>query len=110
MNILRKITSLIIFIPYYVYEVISSNLRVAYDILSPADHFSPAIISIPLEPMSDLQLLVLSNLVTMTPGTLTMDVSADRKFLTVHAMYVDDVDAFVRDFKHNFEPKIRNAF
>ncbi len=110
MKIIRKLFSILVFIPYYIFEVVSSNMRVAYDILTPANHFSPAIISIPLKPMSDLQLLVLTNLVTMTPGTLTMDVTPDRRQLIVHAMYVRDIDAFVSDFKNNFEPKIRNAF
>lgn len=110
MNILRKLISLAGFVPYYLGEVVRSNFRVAYDIVTPRDHFSPAIIAIPLAPMTDLQLLMLSNLVTMTPGTLTLDVSPDRKFIFIHAMYAGDVDSLIHDFKTNFEPRILNAF
>lgn len=110
MRIARKIIGLGVFLPFYVFEVVRSNFRVAYDILTPRDHFQPAIVTIPLEPMSDLQLLMISNLVTMTPGTLTLDVSEDKRQLTIHAMYADDIEALIRDFKTNFEPRVRNAF
>ncbi len=110
MKALRKLLQFLAFLPYYFVEVVRSNLRVAYDILTPRDHFSPAIVTIDLEPLTDRQLLMLTNLVTMTPGTLTLDVSEDRSKLTIHAMYASDVEAFVRDFKTNFEPRIRHAF
>lgn len=110
MKSLRKAVALAAFIPYYLQEVILSNFRVAYDIVTPRDHFSPAIVGIPLEPMTDLQLLMVSNLMSMTPGTLTLDVSADRKMIYIHAMYASDVDKLIRDFKTDFEPRVRNAF
>lgn len=110
MNPLRKLIHFAAFLPYYLIEVARSNLRVAYDILTPRDHFAPAIVTIDLDPMTDRQLLMLTNLVTMTPGTLTLDVSEDRTQLTVHAMYARDIDAFVRDFKTHFEPRVRHAF
>lgn len=110
MKTVRKIISLAGFIPYYLFEVIRSNFRVAYDIVTPRDHFSPAIVAIPLAPMTDLQLIMLSNLVSMTPGTLTLDVSPDRKTIFIHAMYARDVESLIADFKNNFEPRILNAF
>lgn len=110
MSPIKKVAALMGFLPYYGWEVIRSNIRVGYDILTPRDYFSPAIVAIPLEPMSDLQLLMLTNLVTMTPGTLTLDVSEDRRTLYIHAMYANDADALIADFKNNFEPRVRNAF
>lgn len=110
MKAIRKLFHFLAFLPYYFVEVIRSNLRVAYDILTPRDHFCPAIVQIDLEPMSDRQLLMLTNLVSMTPGTLTLDVSEDRRQITIHAMYASDVKTLVHEFKTNFEPRIRNAF
>lgn len=110
MTVLRKIGRILLFVPYYVLEVVRSNFRVAYDILTPRDHFTPAIIAVPLEPMSDIQLLMLTNLVTMTPGTLSLDVTPDRRHLIIHAMYAGDAEGFIRDFKTNFEPRVRHAF
>lgn len=110
MTVLRKAAALARFLPYYALEVIKSNFRVAYDIVTPEDHFSPAIVAIEVEPMTDAQLLMLTNLLSMTPGTLTLDVAPDRRTLYIHAMYASDVDALVRDFKANFEPRVRDAF
>jgi multicomponent Na+:H+ antiporter subunit E len=110
MKLIRKLTAFASFLPYYVNEVVLSNFRVAYDVLTPRDHFTPAIVRIPIEPMTDLQLLMLTNLLSMTPGTLTLDVESDRSAFYIHAMYARDVDALVRDFKTRFEPRIRDAF
>lgn len=110
MRIVRKLIAFAKFMPWYIYEVVKSNFRVAYDIVTPKDLFSPAIVAIPLEPMTDMQLMMVSNLMTMTPGTLTLDVSPDRKILYVHAMYASDVDGLIREFKEKFEPMVRNAF
>jgi len=110
MKLFRKFAGQFAFWPYYLYEVIRSNFRVAYDVVTPKDHFSPAIVALPIEEMNDIQLLMLNNLITMTPGTLALDVSDDRRTLYIHAMYAEDVDHLIHDFKTNFEPKIRNAF
>jgi multicomponent Na+:H+ antiporter subunit E len=56
--------------------------------------------------MSDNEITMLSNLLTLTPGTLSLDVSADRKVLYVHAMYIDDVDEVRRKIKEGFERRI----
>ena len=49
---------------------------------------------------------MLANLITMTPGTLSLDISPDRKTLYVHAMYIRDPEALRRDIQENFEPRV----
>lgn len=80
------------FLAFYVREVVMSNLRVAYDVLTPAHHMKPAFVALSLPAMTGRQILILSNLITMTPGTLTLDVSSDRSTLYLHAMYVGDAE------------------
>jgi len=79
---------------FYLKELILSNLRVAGTVLSPRVRITPAVVSIPLEAESDLSISLLANLITLTPGSLTLDISADRSVLYVHTMYADDIDQF----------------
>ena len=95
---------------FFVKELVKANLRVAWEVLTPKHHMRPAIIAIPLDAESDLQITILANFITLTPGTLSLDVSPDRKTLYVHAMYVDDVDAFRREIKEKLEQRVIEVF
>jgi multicomponent Na+:H+ antiporter subunit E len=66
----------------------------------------PAVIGIPLELESDGAITLLANLITVTPGTLTLDISPDRRTLYIHAMYMDD-EATLRAEIKALEQKIR---
>ncbi|MFO7825511.1 MAG: Na+/H+ antiporter subunit E [Cyclobacterium sp.] len=97
---------LIAFIFFFLYELIKANLQVAYDVVTPSYYMKPGIIKIPLTAKSDLEITLLANLITLTPGTLSLDVSDDRKVLYVHAMYVNDKEEFVAGIKNGFERKL----
>jgi multicomponent Na+:H+ antiporter subunit E len=79
---------------FYLKELFLANLRVAATVLSPKMKMTPAIIAIPLEAESELSISLLANLITLTPGSLTLDISADCSVLYVHTMYTDDIDQF----------------
>ena len=95
---------------YFIKELIIANLRVAWEVLTPEHHMRPAIIAIPLDTRDDLQITILANFITLTPGTLSLDVSPDRKVLYIHAMYVEDAEAFRRDIKQNLERRVIEVF
>lgn len=80
------------FFAVYLRDIVLASLRVAYDVLTPTMYMKPGIVGIPLDVRTDVQIAVLANLVSLTPGTLSLDVSADRKVLYIHAMYIDDWD------------------
>jgi multicomponent Na+:H+ antiporter subunit E len=101
-----KVGKVIGLLVFFVWELILANLRVAHDVLTPRHYMRPGVIAVPLEVMSDNEITMLSNLLTLTPGTLSLDVSADRKVLYVHAMYIDDVDEVRRKIKEGFERRI----
>ncbi len=96
---------------FYLKEVVSANLKLAADIVTPRSHATPGFVALPLEPMSDMQLLLLTNLISMTPGTLSFDLSQDRSRLLLHVMYLkgshDDVRRYFE--KHYVRP-IRRLF
>ena len=90
-------------------ELIMANFRVAYDVLTPRHHMRPGIIAIPLDLETDLEITVLTTLITLTPGSLCLHVSSDRQTLYLHSMYVDDSEQVVRSIKDGFERRVREV-
>ena len=97
---------LVRFSAFYVLEVVRANLRVAYDVITPTDHAKPGIVAVPLDARSDVEVTLLANLITMTPGSLAVDVADDRSVIYVHAMYVDDPDELRRQIKDDLERRV----
>ncbi len=93
---------------FFIWELIKSNLRLAHDVITPSHYMRPAIVAIPLDARSDLEITLLANMISLTPGTLSLDVSADRRVLYIHEMYVSDHDleAVRRKIKDGFERRI----
>jgi multicomponent Na+:H+ antiporter subunit E len=102
----RIIPRIISFIFYFLYAVVVANLQVAYEIMTPNLNVTPGIIRIPLDVETNTEISLLANLITLTPGTLSIDVSDDKKVLYVHSMYVSDKEKFIRDIKDGFEKRI----
>ena len=101
-----RVPRLLGFIAYYLWEMVKSNAVIAYDVLTPTHHMKPGVIAVPLSAKTDLEITALANLITMTPGTLSLDVTPDRRTLYVHAMYITDADALRRDIKDNLERRV----
>jgi multicomponent Na+:H+ antiporter subunit E len=95
---------------YFLYELVVSSVRVAWDVVTPRHLSNPAIIEMPLDVKSDLEILLVTNLISLTPGTLSLDVTPDRSTLIVHAMFADDPEALVRDLKGGMERMVREVF
>ncbi|MFV8836052.1 Na+/H+ antiporter subunit E [Aquisalimonas sp.] len=95
----RKIPQGIGFTLFYIWELIMSNMRVAYEVLTPSHGMRPGVIGLPLDARSDAAITILANLISMTPGTLSIDVSSDNRMLFIHAMHIDDEDALRADLK-----------
>ena len=95
---------------YFHYELVKSSVDVAWDVVTPRHRSNPRLIEMPLDVKSDAGILMVTNLISLTPGTLSVDVSEDRSTLLVHAMFVDDTDALVRDLKGGMERMVREVF
>lgn len=101
-----KVRQVVGFALFFGWEVLKANLRVAYEVLTPGHHMSPGIIAIPLDADTDAEITILANLITLTPGTLSVDVSNDRRVLYIHAMYVEDVGDFRQKLKEGLERRL----
>lgn len=102
----RKAPRLLAFIAFFLVELVIANLRVAADVLTPRWRLRPRVVAIPLEAKSDLEITLLANLTSLTPGSLTLDVSSDRRVLYVHAMYAEDPEEVRRQVKEGFERRL----
>ncbi|RJP74454.1 MAG: Na+/H+ antiporter subunit E [Candidatus Abyssobacteria bacterium SURF_17] len=102
----KKARQVIKFAFFFLWELLKANLRVTYDILTPRHRMRPAIIAVPLDAKTDMEISFLANLITLTPGTLSLEVSNDRRVLFIHAMYVTDADQFRRDIKRGLEQRL----
>jgi len=107
---LEKVPKALGLLGYFLKEILLSNASVARILLSPVSSLTPGIVAVPLDLKSDAGITVLANLVTLTPGTLSLDVSPDRRTLYVHAIHVEDPDAFRREVKEGFERRVKEVF
>ena len=87
-----KVPKVATFIVFFIFELMKANIRVAYEVLTPTHNMRPGVISFDLQAEKDFEITMLMNLISLTPGTLSLDVSSDRRCLYIHAMYVDDLD------------------
>jgi len=109
-KIIENTIDFFVFLIYYLKEMVKANLMLARDILSPVMKISPGIVKVPIEAKSDSQVLALFNLITMTPGSLCMDISDDKKSIYVHGMYIENRDAFEKEIKEGIEKKVMEVF
>lgn len=105
----QKLLSLVRLILFFLWELLVSSLQVAWDVLTPMHRSRPGIIAVPIEAKTDLEITTLANLVSLTPGTLSLDLSSDHKTLYVHAMFVDDPESIRRDIKKGMERRVLEA-
>ncbi len=98
------------FVGYYFYELVKSSLYIAWDIITPGDSTRPGIVAVDLDLKTDIGLISLANLISMTPGSLTMDMTPDKKKLYVHVMYLNEKEDFAKRLKNDFEKRIMQIF
>jgi multicomponent Na+:H+ antiporter subunit E len=94
----------------FVWELFLANLKMARAVLGPRDRLNPAILAVPLDLRTDLGIVALANLITLTPGTLSIDVSSDRRVLYVHFFDCPDPEAAKRELKQGFERLVAKVF
>lgn len=106
---LRRITSLALL---FLYELVLSAIRVAVVVVTPdlKSALRPAIVAVPLTVKSDAEITLLANLITLTPGTLSIDVSQDRSVLYVHVLTLSSREALIADIAKGFETKVKEVF
>lgn len=93
------------------YDIVKANIEVALIVLfKPNRKLQPAWISIPLDLRSPEAITVLGATITLTPGTVTADLSQDGRSMLVHCLHAPDPDAVVTDIKARYEAPLKEIF
>ncbi len=97
----------IVYLFVFIYECIKANLDVAYRVLHPAMPIKPGIVKVKTTLKSDMAKMLLANSITMTPGTISVDIIDD--YLFIHWIYVrsDDPEVYTSMITGAFEKYIK---
>jgi multicomponent Na+:H+ antiporter subunit E len=101
-----RVPAIISFIFFFIYEMLKANLHVAYDVITPRFFMKPGIVKYPLDAKTNLEITFFTNLISLTPGTLILDVSDDKKVVYIHVMYLEDREAFIQQIKGGLEKRL----
>lgn len=105
----RRAWAALAFTLFLLGAIVRSSIQVASIILQPTMRLDQGIVAIPLTVTGDFEIAALATAITLTPGTLSVDVGHDaqgRRVLYVHNLVVGDPDAMRREIKEQFEQRI----
>ncbi|UGV41004.1 Na+/H+ antiporter subunit E [Methanococcoides orientis] len=109
-NTIMKIPKQLKFLAVLLIEIIKANIIVAKIVLSPKLDIKPGIVAVPIRTETDIGITAIANTITLTPGTLTIDVSDDRKVLYVHAIDASDPEGLRESIRDDLEKYVLEAF
>ncbi|GAL27106.1 Na(+) H(+) antiporter subunit E [Vibrio variabilis] len=102
----KRFTAALSLFVYFIYEMIVSVARVMWDVITPTHLSDPDIVYVPLDAKSDVEITLLANMVSLTPGSLCLDVTEDKKYLVVHAMFAPEHEEVIQSIKQGMERRI----
>ncbi|NVO22196.1 Na+/H+ antiporter subunit E [Donghicola sp. C2-DW-16] len=109
--VLKHPVKIAAYVMIVIYDIIKSNIDVALIVLFKSNKDrSPAWITVPLDLKTPEAITVLAGTITMTPGTLTADVSAQGHALLIHCLDAPDPDAVRDDIKARYEARLKEIF
>lgn len=111
MRYLRRALFTIRLFYLFLWDLVVSSIQVAQAVLSPRDLTRPRFVHVPLTGAeTDLEIMLIANHITLTPGTLTVDVSSDRRSLLIHSLLAGESGDPVRaDVRDAIEPRVLKA-
>jgi multicomponent Na+:H+ antiporter subunit E len=104
-----RVTHALTLAGFFASALLVANVRVAVDVIR-GRRIEPAVVGIPLDVTTDGEILLLSMLINITPGSVTIDLSDDRRTLYVHVMHMRTAEATRREIKDGFERRVKRLF
>jgi multicomponent Na+:H+ antiporter subunit E len=105
----KQVKAILYLIFLFIKELILANIEVLKWVYKPRLDFQPGIIALPIDVKKNWEITLLANLITLTPGTLSVDVSRDQRFIYIHAIDLPDVNKTIVGIKDTFEKAIREV-
>ena len=98
------------FVLMVLWDIVIANGVLAVRILGPSKKLQPAFMTLPLDIKEDFTITVLASTISLTPGTVSADLSVDRSALLIHVLHVDDIDASIAELKQRYEKPLKEIF
>lgn len=107
---LRKPLVLVKFVLVVLWDIVIANLILAVRILGPMNRLQPAFMRVPLDIEHEFTITLFASTISLTPGTVSADLSMDGRYLLVHSLHVTDTDAAIADMKRRYETPLKEVF
>jgi multicomponent K+:H+ antiporter subunit E len=107
---IRRPLILLSFATTVAWDIVIANLEVAALILGPRKKMRPRFVQLPLELQDEFAIAILANTISLTPGTVTADVAADRKSLFIHCLHVHEEAELIDNIKRRYERRLKEIF
>lgn len=101
-----RVPKIFAFILMFFYDLLKANYEVMTDVVTPNYNMKPGIIKYEMESKSDFEITMFANMIALTPGTIVIDLSKDKKFMYIHVMYLKDKEAFKQNLSQRLEKKL----
>lgn len=105
-----RVPRVISFLAFFLKELVIANLNIAATVLRRDMNLKPGVVALPIDLPNDAAITLLVNVITLTPGTLGLDVSSDRKMIYVHALDVGDPEIFRQHMQAGFVRRVKELF
>jgi multicomponent K+:H+ antiporter subunit E len=92
------------------WDIIVANLEVALLVLGPSKKLVPAFIAVPLDIQHEFPITILASTVSLTPGTVSAEISEDRQWLYVHVLHLRNKDQLIASIKQRYEQPLKEIF
>lgn len=112
LDLRRYVYFIFLYVPVFLWEVLKANIDVAYRVVHPELLINPGIVKVKTSLQSDIALTLLANSITLTPGTMSVDVDMDKSVLYIHWIDVSssDIEVATRIIVERFEKILRKIF
>ncbi|MBE0506006.1 MAG: Na+/H+ antiporter subunit E [Marinospirillum sp.] len=92
------------------FDIITANVEVAILVVGPIKRMKPGFIAIPLDITRELPITLLASTVSLTPGTVSCEVSEDHRWLFVHALNITNEQDMIDQIKNRYEAPLKEIF
>jgi len=92
------------------WDILIASIDVAKLVLGPLDRIKPAFVEVPLDMQDPFVGTLLASIVSLTPGTVSIDIDRSRWVLQLHALNVEDADALIQSIKSRYEQPLKEIF
>lgn len=108
--VLRKPWVAVRFVFMVLWDIVTANAVLALRILGPEKKLHPAFMLLPLDIKEDFTITMLASTISLTPGTVSADLSVDRSTLLIHVLHVDDIESSIAELKQRYEAPLKEIF